>query len=109
VLADIEAQKKLLGKSNQTEEKTAKQQPKPAAPAIPKIRDSDYLEGITEETVNENNRTIYRTVVKKEGTTFNYQKIVYNWGGIFYFKNEVSMTQLLFEQELKNSKAVFKQ
>ena len=29
---------------------------------------------------------IYRTVVKKDGITSNYQKIVYTWGGIFYFK-----------------------
>lgn len=108
VLAEIEAQKQMLGKSNKTEEKAATPPPKPVA-AIPKIRDSDYREGVTEETVTENNRVIYRTVVKKEGNAFNYQKIVYTWGGVFYFKNENSMTQLLFDQELKIAKTTLKE
>jgi multidrug efflux pump subunit AcrA (membrane-fusion protein) len=106
ILADIEAQKAMLGKANTVEEKVAVETPKVAA--IPKIRDSDYKEGITEETVNELNRTIYRTVIKKDGTAFNYQKIVYTWGGIFYFKNDNSMTEILFDQEIKNARAELK-
>ena len=66
---------------------------------------SDYQEGITDETITEPNRTIYRTVVKKEGNTFNYQKISYTWGGVFFFKNETSITQTTFEQEIKNARA----
>ena len=109
VLAEIEAQKQMLGKNNKTEEKpNASKPPKPVA-AIPKIRDSDYREGVTEETVTESNRVIYRTVVKREGSAFNYQKITYTWGGVFYFKNETNMTQILFDQELKNAKTTFKQ
>ena len=76
--------------------------------AIPKIRDSDYKEGVTDETVNETNRVIYRTVVKKDGNAFNYQKIAYTWGGVFYFKNDNSITQILFEQELKNARSEMK-
>ena len=53
-----------------------------AGAAVPKIVDSDYQEGITDEKVDEGNRVIYRTVVKKDGITSNYQKIVYGWGGI---------------------------
>ena len=75
--------------------------------AVPKIVDSDYREGLTEETVNETSRTIFRTVVKKDGTAYNYQKIVYSWGGIFYFKNELSMTEITFSQEIKNAKTEF--
>src|SRR4029079_7778676 len=105
VLAEIEAQKKMLGKTNKADTKPAQSPPAKTVAAVPKIIDSDYQEGVTDETVKETNRTIYRTVVKKDGTAYNYQKIVYSWGGVFYFKNETSMTELLFEQELKLAKA----
>ncbi|MFN8142923.1 MAG: hypothetical protein U0073_00760 [Bacteroidia bacterium] len=103
-LAEIEAKKQLLSKTNAANDDKSKAPPKPAA--VPKIKDSDYHEGITEETVNESSRTIYRTVVKIDGTAINYQKIVYNWGGVFYFKNESNLTQSLFDQEIKNAKTV---
>ena len=102
VQAEIEAKKQMLAKANKVEEK-APPIPKVVAP-VPKIRDSDYREGVTEETVNETTRVIYRTVVKKDGAAYNYQKIVYNWGGIFYFKNENIITEISFEQDIKNAK-----
>jgi hypothetical protein len=43
-----------------------------------------------------------------QGTAYNYQKIVYNWGGVFYFKNELSMTEITFDQEIKNARAILK-
>ncbi len=102
--AEIEAKKKMLGKTpNKTEDK-----PIPVAASVPKIIESDYKEGVTDETIKENNRTIYRTVVKKDGSALNYQKVVYNWGGVFYFKNDNSMTELTFQQELKNFRAELK-
>ena len=100
-LAEIETKKQILAKSNATEGKAA---PIPKTAPIPKIIDSDYRDGITEETLTEATRVIYRTVVKKEGSTFNYQKIVYGWGGIFYFKNENSITEISFNQEISNAK-----
>lgn len=107
VLAEIEEKKKLLSSTNTN---PVKETPPPAkvVAAIPKIRDSDYKEGVTDETVNETNRVIYRTVVKKDGNAFNYQKIAYTWGGVFYFKNDNSITQILFEQELKNARSEMK-
>ena len=107
IQADILAKKELLAKTyskgaGQTQEKA-----KPSV-AIPRILDSDYKEGVTEETISESNRTIYRTVVKKAGATNNYQKIAYTWGGVFYFKNQMNMTETSFEQEIKNAKSVIK-
>jgi len=58
---------------------------------------------VTEEKVEEINRTIFRTVVKKDGATNNYQKIVYNWG-TFYFKNESPLTQTTFDLEINNAR-----
>jgi hypothetical protein len=97
----------LLSKSAErtTETKSSSNTGK-VSTAVPKILSSDYKEGITEETVKESNRTIQRVVVKMDGSATNYQKIVYNWGGIFYFKNEGSITQSTFEQDIKNAKAI---
>ena len=101
LLAEIEAKKQMLAKANSVEEKS---KPLPKTAPIPKIVDSDYREGVTEETITETNRVIYRTVIKKEGLAFNYQKIVYSWGGIFYFKNENSITEISFNQDINNAK-----
>jgi hypothetical protein len=95
---DIQAKKEALGRANAVD--TARSNPIKPSTAVPKIRESDYQEGITDETVNESNRSIVRTVVKKDGITSNYQKITYNWGGVFYFKNEQSITASLFDQEI---------
>jgi hypothetical protein len=95
---DIQAKKDALARANQVD--TSKSAAAKSTTAVPKIRESDYQEGITDEKVNESNRSIVRTVVKKDGVTTNYQKITYNWGGIFYFKNEQSVTATLFDQEI---------
>jgi len=101
---DIQARKDALAKANQVDTSRSSAS-KPTA--VPKIRESDYHEGITDETIKETNRSIVRTVVKKEGVTFNYQKITYNWGGIFYYKNEQSITPTLFDQEINNARKIF--
>src|SRR6185369_4702490 len=60
IQADIQAQKEALKKLYSADtSKTASI--KPASTAVPKIRESDYQEGITDEKVEESNRTIYRT------------------------------------------------
>jgi hypothetical protein len=107
--AEIQARKELQAKSSQmkSETKGAPAAGKATATA-PKIKDSDYQEGVTEETINESNRTIKRVIVKIDGKSDDYQKVVYNWGGVFYFKNEVSITQNTFEQEIKNARATLK-
>ncbi|MFM2206084.1 MAG: hypothetical protein RL213_59 [Bacteroidota bacterium] len=107
--AEIQARKEMQAKSAQvkTETKAAPAAGKASA-AAPKIKDSDYQEGITEETITESNRSIKRVVIKVDGKADDYQKVVYNWGGIFYFKNEMSITQTTFEQDIKNARATLK-
>jgi hypothetical protein len=102
---EIQAKKEALAKASQID--TSRGGTVKPTTAVPKIRESDYQEGITDETVKESNRSIIRTVVKKDGVTFNYQKITYNWGGIFYFKNEQSITANLFDQELSIARKNF--
>ncbi len=102
--AEIEAKKQLLSKTSEAggEIKTA---PKVSAAPVAKIVDSDYKEGVTEEKLAESNRNIQRIVVKKDGTTVVYQKVVYNYGGVFFFKDDISITQSTFDQEIKQAKA----
>jgi hypothetical protein len=101
--ADIQAQKEAMARIDAENKKQA-QQRKPVTTDLPKIKSQDYQDGITDETITEPNRTIYRTVVKKDGTTYNYQKVSYSWGGVFFFKNESSITQTTFELEIKNAR-----
>ncbi|MBL0104332.1 MAG: hypothetical protein IPP51_11605 [Bacteroidetes bacterium] len=105
-MAEIEAKKAALAAAQKKDDKPTVSA-KSSAP-VPKIVDSDYKEGVTEETIKETNRTIYRTVVKKDGTAYNFQKVVYNWGGVFFFKNDNAMTETTFMAELKNFKEQFK-
>jgi hypothetical protein len=103
IAAEIQARKDALAKANTYE----KSETKAPTTAVPKIKESDYSEGITDEKISETNRNIQRTVVKKDGTTYNYQKITYNWGGVFFFKNEAAVTQTTFDTELNQARKSF--
>lgn len=80
----------------------------PPSNNIPKFADKIYPEGITEETYNEKGRVILRHVVKKASEQTSYLKIVYDWGGVFYFRNEVELSSSSYQQELQNAKDYFK-
>ena len=103
--AEIEAKKQQLSKAAELAgAPVVVNTPKAVAP-VPKIVSADYHEGVTEEKVTEQNRTIYRVVVKKDGAVINYQKVVYGWGGVYFFRNEAPITQTKYEQDIKNAKA----
>ena len=70
-------------------------------------RARNYPEGITEETKTEPNRTIEKTVIKREGLTTVFQKITYTWGAIYYFKNETSISESVYGLEMKKQKEYF--
>jgi len=97
--AEIQAQKDALAKMNAPDKNK-----KEANTMIPVFVDRNYPEGITEETENESNRTIYKTIVKRSTTTDVFYKLVYNWGGVYYFKNELSLTEATYLTEIKNVK-----
>ena len=59
-----------------------------------------YPIGITEESEIKGNREIQRLIVKrKEGTANQYSRVKWNWGGVYYFKNEQSTSKQIFDQE----------
>ncbi|HMT28889.1 MAG TPA: hypothetical protein PKD91_06380 [Bacteroidia bacterium] len=104
---EIEAQKEAYAKAN-TAVKDTSQQSKSNTTALPTV-DKDYPEGISEETLNESNRKIYRTVIKKATTQEVFSKVVYNWGGVFYFKGSTSVTESNYTIELKRMKDLLNQ
>ena len=50
-----------------------------------------YPEGITEEIIEEGNKTMTKRIVVKHGKGDEYLKVQYNWGGVYYFKNSKSV------------------
>jgi hypothetical protein len=53
----------------------------------------------TEEIIKEANRTITQVKMQREHMTYTYKKVVYNWGGIYYFRDDTDITKFVFESE----------
>ena len=61
-----------------------------------------YPEGITEEIYTEGNKTITKRIVVTNKNGDEYKKVVSNnWGGVFYFKNSVSITERIWNEDTK--------
>ena len=96
--AIIAAQKEALSKSN-----TQVKKEQPDKIALPTL-DKNYPEGISEETLKEPNRTIYRTVIKKSADQDVFLKIVYSYA-TYYFKNSTNLSEANYQTDLKVVKA----
>ena len=60
-----------------------------------------YPLGVTEETYQEPNRKIIRVIVNNGKRANEFKKIIYKWGGVYFFKNNVSITEDIFSLETK--------
>jgi hypothetical protein len=60
-----------------------------------------YSQGVTEETINGTGVVIIQRVVVKGQNAWVYQKKVFSWGGISYFRDGNPITELIFENETK--------
>ena len=58
-------------------------------------------EGIHEEIIYENNRTIKKYIVSKDGEVDIYKMVMYSWGAAYYFRNGVAITKMRFDSETK--------
>ena len=58
-------------------------------------------EGIHEEVLYENNRTIKKYIVSKAGEVNIYKMVMYSWGTTYYFKNGVAITKTRFDADTK--------
>lgn len=100
-MKDIENQKKALASGG-----TSQVQPKKNPSDISVYRidfDKQFIpDGIKDETITEPNRTIIRTIVKSKDIQATFLKVTYSYGGVFYFKNSVSMSESIYSLELQN-------
>jgi len=60
---------------------------------------SKYKPGVTEETITGSNVVILQRILVKDGDVWVYQKKMFKWGGISFFRDEVPITESIFEQE----------
>ena len=58
-------------------------------------------EGIHEEVLYQNNRTIEKYIVSRNGVVQIYKMVMYSWGTTYYFKNGVAITKMRFEADTK--------
>jgi uncharacterized membrane protein YfhO len=57
-----------------------------------------YPEGVYEDIISENNRTIKKVIVSVGGNVTIYKMMIYSWGGTFYFRDGVAITKSEFDQ-----------
>ena len=59
----------------------------------------EYPDGVSEKIFEEGNRVITHRIVVKDGLGNEYRKVKHGWGGVFYFKNGVSISERVWIQE----------
>ncbi|MEM9022825.1 MAG: hypothetical protein AAGB22_03740 [Bacteroidota bacterium] len=72
---------------------------KPANEERPPVETKTYDNGMTEEITRLKTKTITIRTVKKDGQTHVYKKIRHNWGGLYFFKDEFSISSRLWLEE----------
>ncbi|MBN8703443.1 MAG: hypothetical protein J0M08_10280 [Bacteroidetes bacterium] len=60
-----------------------------------------YGQGVTEEESQEGTSKVIKRVVVKGDNVNIYLKKMWNWGGVYYFKDGVPITQQIFETETR--------
>ncbi len=60
-----------------------------------------YAPGVTEETISGNNVVIIQRVVVRDNMAWVFQKKMFNWGGVAFFRDNNPITESTFEAETK--------
>ena len=60
-----------------------------------------YPEGVTEEVDEGVNFKMLRIIIVIDGKANEYKKVTYNWGGVYYKKNDLDISEFKFKQETK--------
>jgi hypothetical protein len=60
-----------------------------------------YAPGVTEETITGDGVVIIQRVVVKDQMAWVYQKKIFSWGGIAFFRDNSTITELTYESETK--------
>lgn len=85
----LECEKKLQADGNQITDEKQKQ-------LLAK-----YPEGVTEEIISLEGVVIIKRVLVKDRHAFVYEKKIFNWGGLAYFRDGAPITEPVFEQETR--------
>ena len=105
LIADI-----MNRKTQQPVAQVKKETKQPVAPVVSeadkvKVYQSDlrtkYPNGVTEEEYTNNGKTILRRVVIKNEFAGVYTKVTHNWGGIYCFRDNTPITEIMFENETR--------
>lgn len=67
-----------------------------------------YNKGITEEDFDFPNHHVKRIVVKDGIDTIVYKYVTHQWGGKFYFKDDVSIVERIWQEEVSTFKEKYK-
>jgi len=87
---------------SEKEPEPAVESPQEVEPVKVVIDSKKELEdGMTERTFKEGNKQITECVITKGGESHTYRKVVHAWGGKFYFKDGESVTQRVWEEEVR--------
>ena len=90
-----------------------KKEPKKVVEVVPVVSEADKIKmyqdelrakypiGVTEEEFVNNGKTILRRVVIKADYAGVYTKVTHNWGGVYCFRDNVPVTEIVFENESK--------
>ena len=98
--ADLEKRKREAQQKFKQEQQNVVAAPKVEAEQKPMtIEEAGNIVSRTEEIIQEEKRIIKQITIKRERHTFVYRMVKYDWGGVFYFKNEMDMTKLDFDSE----------
>ncbi len=62
-----------------------------------------YKNGVTEEIIIGKNLIIIQRVVVRDAMAWVYQKKIFNWGGVAFFRDGVAITEGIFEMETKTA------
>lgn len=90
-------------KAKGIEGEEAKPEPPPTvkpSPVQPIAKEPEYetLPEISVEEIPESNRTITRVTVRKNDKVTIFSRIVYKWGGVYYFRDNLSISESFFSK-----------
>jgi hypothetical protein len=97
---ELEKRKKEAQQKFQQEQRTSTPAASKVAEEKPMtIAEAGNIVSRFEEIIQEEKRVIKQITIKRERHTFVYRKVKYDWGGVYYFKNDMDITKLDFDSE----------
>jgi len=97
---ELEKRKKEAQQKFQQEQRTSTPAASKVAEEKPMtIAEAGNIVSRFEEIIQEEKRVIKQITIKRERHTFVYRKVKYDWGGVYYFKNDMDITKLDFDNE----------